>query len=155
MFTTTFKRVQPRFARFLLLLVALWISSSLAACSSETTKGDPSNLSRAIQNKGSDTLVNVALAWAEAYQKVDPSVSIAVTGGGTGTGIAALIKSKHGELRPFQLKTVLWGTAANVQEAPTIAGRLTAALTQSRLTALGGRATAALRAVEASRTPQP
>ena len=67
-------------------------------------------------------------------------------------GIAALIKSKHGELRPFQLKTVLWGTAANVQEAPTIAGRLTAALTASRLTALGGRATAALRAVEASRT---
>jgi subtilisin len=65
-------------------------------------------------------------------------------------GIATLIKSKHGELRPFQLKTVLWGTAANVQEAPTIAGRLTAALTASRLTALGGRATAALRAVEAS-----
>lgn len=46
---------------------------------------------RAIQNKGSDTLVNIALAWAEAYRKVEPSVSIAVTGGGSGTGIAALI----------------------------------------------------------------
>ncbi|MBI3960644.1 MAG: phosphate ABC transporter substrate-binding protein [Chloroflexi bacterium] len=46
---------------------------------------------RAIQNKGSDTLVNLALAWAEAYREVDPSVSIAVTGGGSGTGIAALI----------------------------------------------------------------
>ena len=46
---------------------------------------------RAIQNKGSDTLVNVALAWAEAYRVVDPTVSIAVTGGGSGTGIAALI----------------------------------------------------------------
>lgn len=46
---------------------------------------------RAIQNKGSDTLVNVALAWAERYREVDPSVSIAVTGGGSGTGIAALI----------------------------------------------------------------
>lgn len=44
-----------------------------------------------IQNKGSDTLVNVAQAWAEAYQKVDPKVAIAVTGGGSGTGIAALI----------------------------------------------------------------
>ncbi|MBF0614973.1 MAG: phosphate ABC transporter substrate-binding protein [Magnetococcales bacterium] len=44
-----------------------------------------------IQNKGSDTLVNVAQAWAEAYQKVKPDVAVAVTGGGTGTGIAAMI----------------------------------------------------------------
>jgi len=44
-----------------------------------------------IQNKGSDTLVNVAQAWAEAYQKVNPDVAIAVSGGGSGTGIAALI----------------------------------------------------------------
>ena len=44
-----------------------------------------------IQNKGSDTLVNVAQAWAEAYQKVDPNVAVAVTGGGSGTGIAAMI----------------------------------------------------------------
>jgi phosphate transport system substrate-binding protein len=33
----------------------------------------------------------LALAWAEEYRTVDPSVSIAVTGGGSGTGIAALI----------------------------------------------------------------
>lgn len=44
-----------------------------------------------IQNKGSDTLVNVAQAWAEEYQKVKPDVAVAVTGGGSGTGIAALI----------------------------------------------------------------
>jgi phosphate transport system substrate-binding protein len=44
-----------------------------------------------IQNKGSDTLVNVALAWAEAYGRSHPEVQIAVTGGGSGTGIAALI----------------------------------------------------------------
>jgi phosphate transport system substrate-binding protein len=44
-----------------------------------------------IQNKGSDTLVNVAQAWAEAYQKVDPEVAVAVSGGGSGTGIASLI----------------------------------------------------------------
>ena len=44
-----------------------------------------------IQNKGSDTLVNVAQAWAEAYREVDSEVGIAVTGGGSGTGIAALI----------------------------------------------------------------
>ena len=45
----------------------------------------------AIQNKGSDTIVNLALAWAERYQALNPAVGIAVTGGGSGTGIAALI----------------------------------------------------------------
>lgn len=44
-----------------------------------------------IQNKGSDTLVNVAQAWAEAYRDVKPDVAIAVSGGGSGTGIAAMI----------------------------------------------------------------
>lgn len=44
-----------------------------------------------IQNKGSDTLVNVAQAWAEAYPAVNPEVAVAVSGGGSGTGIAAMI----------------------------------------------------------------
>ena len=44
-----------------------------------------------IQNKGSDTLVNVAQAWAEAYPKVNPDIAVAVSGGGSGTGIASMI----------------------------------------------------------------
>ena len=44
-----------------------------------------------IQNKGSDTLLNVAQAWAEAYGAINPSVAVAVTGGGSGTGISAMI----------------------------------------------------------------
>lgn len=44
-----------------------------------------------IENKGSDTIVNLALAWAEEYQKINPDVRLSVTGGGSGTGIAALI----------------------------------------------------------------
>ncbi len=44
-----------------------------------------------IQNKGSDTLVNVAQAWAEKYKEVHPSVAVAVSGGGSGTGISALL----------------------------------------------------------------
>ena len=44
-----------------------------------------------IQNKGSDTLVNVAQAWAETYKDVEPRVAIAVTGGGSGTGISSMI----------------------------------------------------------------
>jgi phosphate transport system substrate-binding protein len=47
--------------------------------------------SETIENKGSDTMVNLALAWAEAYRSVQPEVTIAVTGGGSGTGIAALM----------------------------------------------------------------
>jgi phosphate transport system substrate-binding protein len=44
-----------------------------------------------IQNKGSDTLVNVAQAWAEHYKEVNTDVAVAVSGGGSGTGIAAMI----------------------------------------------------------------
>jgi len=44
-----------------------------------------------IQNKGSDTLLSVAQAWAEAYGTIDTSVAVAVTGGGSGTGISALL----------------------------------------------------------------
>jgi len=45
----------------------------------------------AIENKGSDTIVNLALAWAEKYQQIHPEVRLSVTGGGSGTGISALI----------------------------------------------------------------
>ncbi len=44
-----------------------------------------------IQIKGSDTIVNLSQAWAEAFMTENPQVSLAVTGGGSGTGIAALI----------------------------------------------------------------
>lgn len=53
----------------------------------------PAQASAYIQNKGSDTIVNLALAWAERYQTENPAVSISVTGGGSGTGIAALINN--------------------------------------------------------------
>jgi phosphate transport system substrate-binding protein len=51
----------------------------------------PIQASAYIQNKGSDTMVNLALAWAERYQAEHPDVSLSVTGGGSGTGIAALV----------------------------------------------------------------
>src|SRR5262245_40953284 len=43
-----------------------------------------------IQNIGSDTMVNLAQAWAEEYATVEPAVSVEVSGGGTGTGVAAV-----------------------------------------------------------------
>ncbi len=67
----------------------------LSACGNNpkntASKPDSNVRQRAIQNKGSDTIVNLALAWAERYRQIEPDVSIAVTGGGSGTGIAALI----------------------------------------------------------------
>lgn len=41
--------------------------------------------------KGSDTMVNLSQKWAEEYMKLHPEVSIQVTGGGSGTGVAALL----------------------------------------------------------------
>lgn len=80
--------------RFCLPVLVLTAILGLAACRpappADAAEDSPST-GQAIQNKGSDTLVNLALAWAEAYQQVEPGVSIAVTGGGSGTGIAALM----------------------------------------------------------------
>ncbi|MCJ7519850.1 MAG: PstS family phosphate ABC transporter substrate-binding protein [Anaerolineaceae bacterium] len=75
--------------------MALIVILLLSACGSPNPQDNaqPSNSSAQayIENKGSDTLVNVALAWAERYQKDHPEVQISVTGGGSGTGFAALI----------------------------------------------------------------
>ncbi len=68
----------------LTLAALIAITAVLAACGGGEQR-------QVIQNKGSDTLVNVAQAWAEAYQTVNPAVVVAVSGGGSGTGIAALI----------------------------------------------------------------
>jgi phosphate transport system substrate-binding protein len=78
---------------FLVAGLLLTCLALLGACRLEggESAAAGSNPRRAIQNKGSDTLVNLALAWAENYRDVDPALSIAVTGGGSGTGIAALI----------------------------------------------------------------
>ncbi len=46
---------------------------------------------RAITVKGSDTMVILGQRWAEVYMQKNPGVVIQVTGGGSGTGIAALI----------------------------------------------------------------
>ena len=73
-------------------LVLILIVSLLLLTSCQPDDGQVVQASApAIQNKGSDTIVNLALAWAERYQALHPDVGIAVTGGGSGTGIAALI----------------------------------------------------------------
>ena len=62
------------------------------ACRPGPSSSSSSNASlQTIENKGSDTLVNLALSWAELYMKQYTDIAISVTGGGSGTGIAAMI----------------------------------------------------------------
>ena len=74
----------------LLLLSLMCISVACDSQGSAGQEGTP-QAAQTIENKGSDTLVNLALAWAEAYMELYPDVRISVTGGGSGTGIAAMI----------------------------------------------------------------
>jgi phosphate transport system substrate-binding protein len=72
----------------MLLLALAFIGASCTSNASAQTSPDSTSY---IENKGSDTIVNLALAWAERYQAEHAEVRISVTGGGSGTGIAALI----------------------------------------------------------------
>jgi phosphate transport system substrate-binding protein len=77
-----------------ILLISLLFIVLFSNCSQEnkpTSNNIDSSHIYSIVNKGSDTLVNLALAWAERYQQLYPNVEISVTGGGSGTGIAAII----------------------------------------------------------------
>jgi phosphate transport system substrate-binding protein len=84
-------------------VVALVMSGVVSGASSCTrTEGQPSGGGagassaapadkKSITVKGSDTMVILGQRWAEEYMKRDPGTTVQVTGGGSGTGIAALI----------------------------------------------------------------
>jgi len=82
---------------YLLIYTALFAILLMTACGpaswAETASDSQSTY---IENKGSDTIVNLALAWAEKYQDEHPDIRISVTGGGSGTGIASLINGTVG-----------------------------------------------------------
>jgi phosphate transport system substrate-binding protein len=77
------------------LLCTLLAVALAAGCKKKEAASDGTPAADAkpvsIQNIGSDTMVNLAQAWAEAYSKAHPKVSVEVSGGGSGVGIAALI----------------------------------------------------------------
>lgn len=85
----------PVFSRIILAAVLLLVL--LTACRANPQNGEAgSAVEQAeayIQNKGSDTIVNLALAWAERYQQEHANIRISVTGGGSGTGIASLMNN--------------------------------------------------------------
>ena len=75
-----------------------------------------------IQNKGSDTMVNLAQAWAEEYHKVAPDVEVEVSGGGSGVGIAALekgtidIANASRNMKPEEIETAKKNTGKAPKE---------------------------------------
>ena len=74
------------------LIFIFSVSGILSGC-----KPGPSQITgeifedRELVIQGSDTLLEVSMYWVENFSKANPSVNISVTGGGSGTGIAALI----------------------------------------------------------------
>jgi phosphate transport system substrate-binding protein len=78
------RRLMRLTSRILILLAAVAVLN--AACGGEQT-GARKN----VTVKGSDTMVILGQRWAEIYMSKNPGVTIQVTGGGSGTGIAALI----------------------------------------------------------------
>lgn len=73
-------------------LVVLVCSFAMSGCSPTDSMGAAKQeTTHTIKNKGSDTMVNLAQAWAEMYTGVSSTALVEVSGGGSGTGIAALI----------------------------------------------------------------
>ena len=73
----------------LVLLVSLIIG--VVGCGNSDDTGGESELSGSINIIGSNTVTPLSSVWAEEFMKVNPKVSIAVSGPGSGAGIAALI----------------------------------------------------------------
>ncbi len=77
---------------------------------------------KTIKNIGSDTMVNLAGAWASAYKKVRPEASVQVSGGGSGVGISALeagtvdIANASREIEPNEVDT----TKKNTGKEPKV-----------------------------------
>jgi phosphate transport system substrate-binding protein len=71
--------------KFILPLIAIIF---LAGCEEKIDPNEPQGF---IQVKGSDTLVNAAQKVSEEFMKEYPHVFVAITGGGSGVGIASLI----------------------------------------------------------------
>ena len=75
-----------------------------------------------IKNKGSDTMVNLAQAWAEIYVDVTSTASVEVSGGGSGTGVAALINGTvdiancSRQIKPKELEQAMQNTGKAPQE---------------------------------------
>lgn len=79
----------------LLVIFAGVVAVGLAGCEKKrSSSSENSDGSTVIRVDGSDTMVNLAQAWAEEYNSLHPEISIQVSGGGSGVGIANLINGE-------------------------------------------------------------
>jgi len=101
------------------LCLAVGLAGPLAGCSG---KQEAAATKTTIQVKGSDTMVNVAQAWAEAYREVAPAVEVEVSGGGSGVGIAALergtidIATSSRNMKPEEMEQAKRNTSKDPKE---------------------------------------
>jgi len=120
-----------KYSKLIALLVAAVLALAafaLAGCGGNTSAPEQGGqeLSGTINVAGSDTMVNLAQAWAEAYQEENPEVSITVKGGGSGNGIAALINKTidfADASRPIKDDEVAQAKAAGVEPVSTEVAR--------------------------------
>ena len=67
---------------------ALMAALSLSACKRGTVSGEPGSKNIVeIRTKGSDTMIQLATAWAEAYRKKNPAVMVNANGAGPGRAL--------------------------------------------------------------------
>ena len=87
--------MKARGTRTTISMLLLLASMVLAGCSGRhgepASSGAGGGTAGTLTIKGSDTMVILAQRWAEAYMRTHPGAIIQVSGGGSGTGIAALI----------------------------------------------------------------
>jgi phosphate transport system substrate-binding protein len=98
----------PPTMKLKLLLILSVTMLCLAGCGETIDSNEPQGF---IQVKGSDTLVNAAQMVAEEFMKDYPHIFVAVTGGGSGVGIASLINktcnvaTASREMKPKEIET--------------------------------------------------
>ena len=106
-----------------LLIGGLFLANNhlFAAWDKNTNK----SISGTIQIKGSDTIVNLVQILAEQYMQLRPKVAVAVTGGGSGTGLAALANGQiaiANSSREINEKELGQAKARNVKPVPFVIG---------------------------------
>lgn len=106
---------QKRGFMFKKIVLAMAVLSSIQFL---TAAPSPAGQGGSIQIKGSDTMVNLVQAWAEEYMQKKPEAFLAVTGGGSGTGFAALINGSADiavSSRSITTKEIALAAKKNVQ----------------------------------------
>lgn len=81
----------PKVLVAILVAGILGMALSIVCCGDSDGGGGGDGDSKTIANVGSDTMLQLAMAWSETYSKAEPGVNVEVNGGGSGVGIAGLI----------------------------------------------------------------